>query len=98
MSFVLPPFCSKLAIRMTPKIFLITALFIVAFSSTLFGFLVYSKDGSTFFVLCIIVRIFWAIGGASTTVAVYLCGTILFPNHVSTIYAAIESKFFKNFI
>lgn len=29
-------------------------------------------------------------GGASSTTAVYLCGALLFPNHIPTIYSAIE--------
>ena len=85
--FVLPPAISKLAIRMTPKVLLMTSLIICAFCATLFGFLIFAKNGTEFFVLCLVVRVFWSVGGCSSTTSVYLCGTLLFPNHISTVYA-----------
>lgn len=89
-SFVLPPVISKLAIRMTPKMMLMTALIICSICSTTFGFLIFAKPGTTFFVLCLVVRVFWSVGGCGSSTTVYLCGTLLFPNHVSTIFAAVE--------
>ena len=87
--FVLPPAASKLAIRMTPKILLITSLIICAICSTIFGLLIFAKSGTEFFVLCLVVRIFWSVGGCSNTTTVYLCGSLLFPNHISTLYAGM---------
>lgn len=75
---------------MTPKIFLIVCIFIFACCSTIFGFLDYANDGDEFFYLCIIVRLCSSFGGSGANLGSYLCGTLLFPNHIATIYAAIE--------
>lgn len=57
--FILPPFSSKVAMKITPKIFLMISLFITASFATIFGFLVFAEDGNQFLILCIIVRCFW---------------------------------------
>lgn len=75
---------------MTPKVMLMTALIICSICCTTFGFMVFAKPGTTFFVLCLVVRVFWAVGSCGSSTTAYLCGTLLFPNHVSTIFAAIE--------
>lgn len=87
LAFVLPPTVSKLAIRMTPKVMLMTSLIICAVCATTFGTLIFAKGGTEFFVLCLVVRVFWSVGGCTNITTVYLCGTLLFPNHISTIYA-----------
>lgn len=75
---------------MTPKVFLMTGIFVKSFCTPLFGMVAYAKTPNSFFYCSLIVRIIWAIGGSATTTGCYLVGTLLFPKNVAQVFAALE--------
>lgn len=89
--FISAPFYGNYLTRIGSKFLFASGLFVCGGCSILFGVLDHSPAGTSFIVLCFLVRSVEALGAAAFTTASFAIIANDFPDHVSTIFGILET-------
>ncbi|ESO10478.1 hypothetical protein HELRODRAFT_91778, partial [Helobdella robusta] len=87
---IVSPFYGNYLNKIGAKFMYITGIFVCGVCSILFGIIDKAPNGTPYFVLCLIVRMFEGLGAAAFGTASFAIMAYNFPKHIATMFGTLE--------